>query len=180
MVEERGIRPDEAALYEEPIIEAPKEDFGDVMREIKNLGPNERPYSWQQLASFTGMKRSTLKSVTNKELRPPRSLIFLENIKKIPGVTDNHVQRLIDAADAPNWLAVASSHFTRGEEVEHRVEVVSDEGVSVIVGVRLDQSKYSEIELDLLSAQLRRQVEGTVSMFDVLRDVKGNNGSSVD
>ena len=171
MTEHRAARPGEEFLYEEPTVELPKEDFGDVMREIKNLGPKGKPYSWQQLATFTGMKRSTLKSVTHKELSPPRSLVFLENIRKIPGVTEEHIQRLINAADSPNWFAVASLHFRSGEESEHRLEIVHDEGMSIIVGVRLDQSRYTETELDLLSAQLKRQVEGTISMFDVLRDL---------
>lgn len=172
---ERTVRPDELALYEEPVVEVPKEDFGDVMMDIKNLGPRGKPYSWQQLASFTGLKRSTIKSVTRKELSPPRSLAFLENLRKIPGVTEEHVQRLINAADSPNWLAVVSRHFQSGDEGEHRVETVSDNGVDIIVGIKLDQDRYSETELDLISAQIKRQVEGVISMFDVLRDLRSND-----
>lgn len=168
---ERPVRPDEAFLYDESVVEPSKEEFGDVMMDIKNLGPRGKPYSWQQLASYTGLKRSTIKSVTKKELSPPRSLAFLENIRKIPGVTEEHVQRLINAADSPNWLAVVSRHFQSGDEGEHRIYTVSDDGVDIIIGVKLDQSKYSELELDLLSAQIKKQVEGAISMFDVLRDL---------
>lgn len=165
MVEERDVRPDEVFLYEEPKVKLPKEKFVDVMREIKNLGPKGRPYSWTQLATLTDIKRSTLRSVIRGELSPPRSLVFFEKLLRIPGVTVDHIERLINAADAPNCLAVASRHFRIGEESEHRVEIIADSGVNVLLGVRLDSKGHSEAELSELTGHIRRQVEGTIQMF---------------
>lgn len=98
-----------------------------------------------------GIQKSTLKKLIRSELEPPKSVEFIERIRRLPGVTDEHIERLLHAANAPNWLVIASQHYRQGDVSEHRAEIVMEDGISIFVGVRLDLNKFDERELDELT-----------------------------
>ena len=166
---ERDVREDEKILYQDDSrgLEEVREKFVDVLKEIKSA--SGRSLTWQQLHTYTGIKRSTWKSLVNGQLPPPRTLDFFERVKQLPGVTEEHIERLLKSSEVPNWTAVVSQHLRTGDEKEHRIEIIGENGVNVLMAVRMDSKQYSESELSELTGHVRRQIELSVQLFKSLR-----------
>lgn len=166
---------DESSLYgglEEPLEERLRPTFAEVMREIQSA--SGKRLTWQQMSTITLISRSALRKIVKGELAPPRSLEFIERVRRLPGVTNDHIERLLQVADASNWLALASHHFREGEESEHTAEILAAGGINVFLGVRLDSNQYSKAELNELTGHIRRQVGGTIQMFRDFRKTGKN------